>query len=68
MEARVGRELVILLWDEMEIQPSEWQMWDGSVGFLSPSLFYSPLCHEQSSFSQSPPVVLSRILVDPSDF
>lgn len=39
---KVGRELVILLWNEMETVPSECQVWSGMVGFLSPSLFYSP--------------------------
>jgi len=42
MAAKVGRELVILLWDEKEIALSECQMGDGTVGFLCPSLFYSP--------------------------
>lgn len=68
MEAKVGRKLVILLWDEMEIEPSECHMWVGRGGFLSPCLFYSPLCREQSSCAQSSPAVLPRIWVDPSDF
>jgi len=68
MAAKVGRELVILLWDEKEIALSECQMGDGTVGFLCPSLFYSPRCREPSSFAPSPPVALPRILADPSDF
>lgn len=68
MEAKVGRALVILLWDEMETEPSGCHTWVGTGGFLSLCLFYSPLCHEQSSFAQSPLAVLPRIWVDPSDF
>lgn len=68
MATKVGRELVILLWNEMETVPSECQVWSGMVGFLSPSLFYSPRCREPSSFSRSPPVALLRIWVALSDF
>lgn len=37
------------------------------VGPVAPN-GYSPLCHEQSSFAQSPQVAWQRILVAPSEF
>ena len=56
---------MILLWDEMEIAPSEYQMWGGMVGFLSPSLFYSPKFGEtQLDFAMSGTVPFTVSIVE----